>query len=213
MPLQRVLDDQREQKTRFALAIVDACRDNPFKGTGRAIGGRGLAPVTAATGQMVLYSAGAGQEALDHLGPHDSDPNGVFTRVLIREISKPGMPADQILKNVRDQAVRLARGVDHEQVPALYDQSIGEFYFAPTRHTGTATDATAGQAAGGSAATLESYTLLASARSAQARQKIEQDLWERLRQGLPKVVFYGFGKPKDSSWRRPRATVTRGRLR
>jgi hypothetical protein len=102
--LQRVLDDLRDQKARFTLTIIDACRENPFKGAGRGLSRRGLAPVTAATGQMVLYSAGAGQEALDRLGPHDADPNGVFTRVFIREIKKPG-------------------------VPALYDQSIGEFYF------------------------------------------------------------------------------------
>lgn len=58
--LQRVLDDLQEKKAKFALAIIDACRDNPFKGHGRAIGGRGLAPTTAATGQMVMFSAGAG---------------------------------------------------------------------------------------------------------------------------------------------------------
>jgi Caspase domain len=127
--LQRVLDDLRDQKARFTLAIIDACRENPFKGAGRGLSRRGLAPVTAATGQMVLYSAGAGQEALDRLGPHDADPNGVFTRVFIREIKKPGVPADQILKNVRDQVVQMAKSIDHEQVPALYDQSIGEFYF------------------------------------------------------------------------------------
>lgn len=131
VPLQRVLDDMKEVKARFALAIVDACRDNPFKGTGRAIGGRGLAPVTAASGEMVMYSAGAGQEALDRLGPQDADPNGVFTRVLIREISKPGVPADQVLKHVKTQVVELAEQVHHEQVPALYDQSLGEFYFVP----------------------------------------------------------------------------------
>jgi hypothetical protein len=127
--LQRVLDDLRDQKARFTLAIIDACRENPFKGAGRGLSRRGLAPVTAATGQMVLYSAGAGQEALDRLGPHDADPNGVFTRVFIREIKKPGVPADQILKNVRDQVVQMAKSINHEQVPALYDQSIGEFYF------------------------------------------------------------------------------------
>jgi len=127
--LQRVLDDLRDQKARFTLAIIDACRENPFKGAGRGLSRRGLAPVTAATGQMVLYSAGAGQEALDRLGPHDTDPNGVFTRAFIREIKKPGMPADQILKNVRDQVVQMAKSINHEQVPALYDQSIGEFYF------------------------------------------------------------------------------------
>jgi hypothetical protein len=129
--LQRVLDDLRDQKARFTLAIIDACRENPFKGAGRGLSRRGLAPVTAATGQMVLYSAGAGQEALDRLGSHDPDPNGVFTRVFIREIKKPGVPADQILKNVRDQVVQMAKSINHEQVPALYDQSIGEFYFNP----------------------------------------------------------------------------------
>ena len=43
VPLQRVLDDLHDQKARFTLAIIDACRNNPFKGKGRAIGGRGLA--------------------------------------------------------------------------------------------------------------------------------------------------------------------------
>ena len=40
MSLQHVLDLFGEQKARFTLAIVDACRDNPFRGQGRAIGGR-----------------------------------------------------------------------------------------------------------------------------------------------------------------------------
>jgi uncharacterized caspase-like protein len=135
VPLQRVLDNLQDQKPAFALAIIDACRDNPFKGTGRSIGGRGLAPVTAANGQMVFYSAGAGQEALDRLDKRDSDPNGVFTRVLIKEIKTPGLPAEQMLKRVRDQVVNLAKEVDHVQVPALYDQSTGEFYFVPTAKT------------------------------------------------------------------------------
>jgi len=131
IPLQRVLDDLQEQKAKFSLAIVDACRNNPFKGSGRSIGGRGLAPTTAATGQMVLFSAGTGQEALDRLGPDDADPNGLFTRVLLEEMRKPGLPVDRLLRNVREEVVRLARSAGHEQVPALYDQALGEFYFIP----------------------------------------------------------------------------------
>jgi len=50
LALQRVLEDLREQKARFSLAIIDACRDNPFKGRGKALGSRGLASTTAATG-------------------------------------------------------------------------------------------------------------------------------------------------------------------
>jgi hypothetical protein len=129
--LQRVLDDMQDQKARFTLAIVDACRDNPFKSNGRALRSRGLAPVMAADGQAVLYSAGAGQEALDNLGPRDKDPNGVFTRVLIKEITAPGLSFDQVIHDVRNQVVQLARSVDHTQTPGYYSQFTGDFFFIP----------------------------------------------------------------------------------
>ncbi|MCX7275215.1 MAG: caspase family protein [Burkholderiales bacterium] len=129
LPLQKVLDDIQDRKARFTLAIVDACRDNPFRGTGRMIGTRGLAPTSAATGQMVMFSAGSGQQALDKLGERDRTPNGVFTRALLAEIDRPGISVDRILRTVRTRVVELAKSVGHEQVPALYDQSIGEYFF------------------------------------------------------------------------------------
>lgn len=127
--LQKILDDLEEKKAKFSLAVIDACRDNPFKGKGRAIGGRGLAPTTAATGQMIMFSAGSGQQALDRLGDHDKERNGLFTRIFVKEMQKPGLSVDRVLRNVRNEVVRLARSVGHEQTPALYDQSIGEFFF------------------------------------------------------------------------------------
>jgi uncharacterized caspase-like protein len=131
IPLQRILDDLSDRKARFSLAIVDACRDNPFKSSGRAIGGRGLAPASAASGQMVIFSAGAGQQALDRLGDKDKDPNGLFTRVFVKEMSKPGVPLDRVVRTVRNAVVQMAKTVGHEQVPALYDQTLGDFYFIP----------------------------------------------------------------------------------
>lgn len=127
--LQRILDDLNERKPRFSLAIIDACRDNPFKGAGRAIGGRGLASTTAASGQMILFAAGSGQQALDRLSDADRNPNSIFTRVFLEEMKKPGLSVDRVLRNVRGEVVRLARSVGHEQIPALYDQAVGEFYF------------------------------------------------------------------------------------
>ena len=128
--LQRVLDDMSERKAKFTLAMIDACRDNPFKTAGgRAIGGRGLAPTTAATGQMVIFSAGAGQQAMDKLGPADKNKNGLFTRVFLKEMQKPGVSVDRVVRNVRNEVVGLAKSVGHEQVPAIYDQVVGEFYF------------------------------------------------------------------------------------
>ncbi len=131
--LQRILDDMSEQKAKFTLVVVDACRDNPFKLAGRAIGGRGLAPTSAATGQMVIFSAGTGQQALDNLGPADKNPNGVFTRTFLKEIDKPGVSVDRVLRNVRSQVIALARSVGHEQTPALYDQADGDFYLKPAK--------------------------------------------------------------------------------
>ena len=127
--LQRVLDDMTDKKAKFTLAMIDACRDNPFKATGRNIGGRGLAPTTAATGQMVVFSAGTGQQALDRLGNNDKNKNGVFTRTFLKEMQKPGLSIDRIIKNVRNEVAELAKTIGHEQVPAIYDQVLGDFYF------------------------------------------------------------------------------------
>lgn len=127
--LQKVLDDLEERRPRFTLVIVDACRDDPFKTKGRNVGTRGLVPTTAASGQMVVYSAGAGQKALDRLEADDRSPNGVFTRVWLKEMVKPGVAVTDLVKSVRREVTRLARSVNHEQVPALYDQSDGDFFF------------------------------------------------------------------------------------
>ena len=133
IPLQRLLDDMQDQKVKFGLVIIDACRDNPFKGSGRGIGGtRGLAPPTsAANGQMVIFSAGNGQEALDKLGKTDREKNGVFTRVFLDEMQKPGAEVHQVLREVRSRVKELAQSVGHDQMPAFYDQVDGDFYFFP----------------------------------------------------------------------------------
>jgi hypothetical protein len=171
MPLQRILDDLAEQRARFTLAIIDACRDNPFKGSGRAIGSRGLAIVPAATGQMVLYSAGAGQEALDQLGPNDSNPNGVFTRVLIKEMKKSGVSAAEMLSNVRRQVVVLAKSANppREQVPALYDQTLNVFYFVPPTSSGSSD--------------------VAQLPYSGSAQQAEQSFWDRIRSSTDAADF------------------------
>jgi hypothetical protein len=128
--LQRLLDDMSEKRVKMTLAIIDACRDNPFPRVGRAIGGRGLAPTTAATGQMIIFSAGSGQQALDKLGPGDDHPNGLFTRMLLSEMKSPGVRVDNMIREVRRKVVEAAKSVGHDQVPAIYDQVIGDFYFS-----------------------------------------------------------------------------------
>jgi len=127
--LQRLLDDMTEKKAKLTLAVIDACRDNPFKTATRSIGTGGLAPTSPATGQMIVFSAGNNQLALDSLGPNDKVKNGVFTRIFSKEVQQAGISIDRVVRTVRSQVVDLARSIGHNQVPAIYDQVVGDFYF------------------------------------------------------------------------------------
>jgi hypothetical protein len=127
-----VLDPFSRRKVKLTLALIDACRDNPFlktSSTRSVMGTRGLAPTTPATGQLIVYSAGSGQTALDRLGSNDTSKNGLFTRVFLQEMKKVDLPIDRVIKNVRTEVVRLARTIGHDQVPAIYDEVVGDFYF------------------------------------------------------------------------------------
>lgn len=143
LSVQTVLDALRRRRAGFALLVIDACRDNPFGAGLPSAAARGLVPTAVDTGQMIIYSAGSGQQALDSLGADDRDPNGLFTRVFVRELSRQEQSVDRVLRRVRDEVARLARGVGHEQVPALYDQSLGDFFFRAARAPAGASQAAA----------------------------------------------------------------------
>lgn len=119
-----------DKKASFALMILDACRDNPFGSRTRAIGAtRGLNSIEPAKGQMVVYSASRGQQALDSLSDKDRSPNGVFTREFIGKMQQPGVRIDELVRQVQDSVETMASKVGHEQRPALYNESRGSFYF------------------------------------------------------------------------------------
>src|SRR5262245_63474549 len=84
-----------------------------------------------AEGMFVLFSAGQGQSALGRLSDTDKNPNSVFTRTLLKEMEKPGFSMVQIAKRTQSQVKELAAKVDHVQVPAYYDQIVGDLYLAP----------------------------------------------------------------------------------
>lgn len=128
-----VLASLQRRGVRVSLLILDACRDNPFPRQGtRSLGTtRGLGRVTAPEGSFVLFSAGAGQAALDRLGDDDADPNSVFTRALLPRLSTPGLRLRDLVQDVRSDVRRTAMSVGHDQFPAFYDQLDGDFRFLP----------------------------------------------------------------------------------
>lgn len=126
-------DRLQEKGAATTILILDACRDNPFAVKGkRSIGlTRGLSRMDPAEGMFVLFSAGQGQSALDRLSETDENPNSVFTRTLLKEMAEPGQSMVQIAKRTQSEVKTLAAKVDHVQVPAYYDQIIGDLYLSP----------------------------------------------------------------------------------
>ena len=126
-------DRLQEKGAGTVILILDACRDNPFALKGkRSIGQtRGLARMDPAEGMFVLFSAGQGQSALDRLSDTDTNPNSVFTRTLLAEMEVPGLSMVQIAKKTQAKVRELAAKVDHVQVPAYYDQIVGDLYLSP----------------------------------------------------------------------------------
>ena len=129
--LQTIQDKLANAKAKFTLLVIDACRNNPLpQQATRSLGvTRGLAQPSAPNGQVVLFSAGAHQEALDALSERDTSPNGLFTREFLPTITTPGISATEALRRVRSAVIQKAKSVGHEQHPALYDQTDGDFYF------------------------------------------------------------------------------------
>jgi len=127
-----MLEELDRIKARFSLIIVDACRDNPLRSRGRTIGiARGLSAPDIAKGQMVIFSAGRNQKALDSLSSKDESPNGVFTRELLARMRTPGLSIEKLAIEVKTAVERLASTVNHDQRPLIVNDSTGEFFFFP----------------------------------------------------------------------------------
>ncbi|WP_417713484.1 caspase family protein [Pseudophaeobacter arcticus] len=131
IPLQNghngLLDELESRGVALTIAVIDACRDSPFlqsPGT-KSIGvTRGLTPVLPSTGTFIIYSAGKGQQALDHLPTDSPDQKlSVFTRNFVQHL-KPGTYLQDAILDARRQTTRQAASYGgHQQLPAYYDQT------------------------------------------------------------------------------------------
>ncbi|MEP4034939.1 caspase family protein [Pseudophaeobacter sp.] len=122
-----LLDELEAKGVALTIAVIDACRDSPFlqsPGT-KSIGvTRGLTPVLPSTGTFIVYSAGKGQQALDHLPTDSPDQKlSVFTRNFVQHL-KPGTYLQDAILDARRQTTRQAASYGgHQQLPAYYDQT------------------------------------------------------------------------------------------
>lgn len=109
------------------IVVLDACRNNPFKGSFRSAS-RGLAPVDAPMGTLIAYATSPGQVASD-----GNSSNSPYTEALSRAIvTSPGEPIESVFKQARRNVLL---ETDDKQVPWEVSSITGDFYFYPERDT------------------------------------------------------------------------------
>ena len=117
----RVLGQMEDAGNDLNIAILDACRDNPFTRSFRSRE-QGLAKMDAPKGSLIAYSTAPGSVAADGKGR-----NGIYTKYLLKHMRTPGLTIERVLKKVRIDV--MGETVD-KQVPWESSSLRGDFYFA-----------------------------------------------------------------------------------
>ncbi len=120
-----VLAKMESAKARVNLVILDACRNNPYASGSRGMQ-NGLASMDAPIGTLIAFATSPGQVADD--GARGRSANGLFTQYLVREIERPGLKVEDVLKRVRGFVRAASNG---RQIPWENTSLEGDFYFYP----------------------------------------------------------------------------------
>lgn len=119
---QSVLRQMFSAHNRTNIVILDACRNNPFDQV-RDLTDSGLAEMSAPTGTFLAYATAPGAVALD-----GADGNSPFTKALAARIATPGLPIEQVFKEVRIAVLDQTQG---HQTPWDTSSLTGAFVFTP----------------------------------------------------------------------------------
>ena len=120
LDLDNVLTQMMDRRSRVSIVILDACRNNPFERAFRALNG-GLAQVNAPQGTLIAYATAPGKVAEDGI-----TANGLYTGELLKAMTQPGVPIEQVFKQVRMRVVASSNG---NQVPWESSSLTGDFFF------------------------------------------------------------------------------------
>ena len=122
--LGEVLRGMESAHNEMNLIILDACRDNPFKGRSRSLT-RGLKLVSAPSGTLIWYATRPGEVAADGDGEH-----GPFTQALTDSIKISGRDADEVLRATIN---KVESQTNRTQTPWQEGFLRKEFYFTPPK--------------------------------------------------------------------------------
>jgi uncharacterized caspase-like protein len=122
IPADAVLRQMSSARNRTNIVIFDACRNNPFEAI-RAFDNAGLAEMKAPTGTFLAYATAPNMVALDGDGV-----NSPFTQALAAAMPTPGLPVEQMFKQVRVSVLEATGG---GQTPWDASSLTTDFQFSP----------------------------------------------------------------------------------
>lgn len=117
-----ILAKMEAARSRTNLVMLDACRNNPFARSFRALN-PGLAAMDAPGGTLLAYATAPGQVASDGTGE-----NSAYTAMLLKHLGTPGLKVEELFKQVRREVQQATHGA---QVPWESSSLVGDFYFKP----------------------------------------------------------------------------------
>jgi uncharacterized caspase-like protein len=198
-----LMDRVKASGAKTALVFLDACRDNPFPGSGRSLA-RGLAVVAAPADveTCVAYATQPGSVANDGMGR-----NGAFTAAMLRNIGSPGMSLSDLMTSVIADVKSATGG---RQVPRVDLGLSRPFFFVDpalaAARSQAALDRSSAELAGLDSRLAELQRQIASASDAQARQRLEVE--RRRQQALQQAKALEAGSlAREAATRRAKAEV------
>jgi len=128
-----VLSQMDGAGTKLNIVVLDACRNNPFRGRGLRATGGGLAELQAPEGTLISYATQPGNVAQD-----GDSGNSPYSKALATTIRKPGLGLFEAFNEV-GLAVKQTTG--GSQQPWVSSSPIaGKFFFSSLPTGGAATE-------------------------------------------------------------------------
>lgn len=118
---QLVLRQMEGAGTKLNLMILDACRNNPFGGTGLRATDAGLAQMRAPEGTLISYATQPGNTAADGTGR-----NSPYTQALAETMRQPGLDVLRMFNRVGVEVKKVTGG---SQQPWVSSSPLDSDYF------------------------------------------------------------------------------------
>ena len=137
-PLNSILDNMAVSKAKIKIAMIDACRNNPFtRSWTRDIGGSQGLVSAGANGTLVSFSAGPNETSEDGAGR-----NGTYTAAVLRYIETANESIYDFFTNINNSVITESKGAQH---PFITANLTSPFCFVTTTATPTSsTESTIG---------------------------------------------------------------------